>query len=417
MESGRCAQCHGEGVAGEPCVSPGCRLRRYHYVPAAFVTATPSDDVMLGRVVADFMVVGVVGSGGFGHVHHVLQLPLRGRPVQGALKRLRVGGDGERATLLQRFESEADALASLSHPHIVRLLKAGFDGETPYLVIELVTDAVTLEREIDDHRGQPMPDDEIGAIIGQTLNALEAAHAQGIVHRDVKPGNIMLQQVAGYEVFVRVLDFGLAKFIAEGSQTERVMGTLDYMAPEQLRGKDIGPWTDLYALGLVLLTMLAGRPAFSPERAVLVGEKLDPNFDPVGRALGTRLIDASKVAFLRTATAFDRNARYRDVAAFRRAFMDVFGRARTARKLARTRDLSVVPAPREIVAPQRISPAPPSVAPQRATPIVAPQRTAPQPAGSKVWPLLAAVEQTRDMRREQGPPKRINDTVDEPRDP
>jgi len=58
-------------------VSPGCRLRRYHYVPTAFVTTTATDDVMIGRVVADFLVVGVVGSGGFGHVHHVLQLPLR----------------------------------------------------------------------------------------------------------------------------------------------------------------------------------------------------------------------------------------------------------------------------------------------------------------------------------------------------
>ncbi len=394
-------------------MSPGCRLRRYHYVPTAFVTTTATDDVMIGRVVADFLVVGVVGSGGFGHVHHVLQLPLRGRPVQGALKRLRLGNDGERSALLQRFESEADALASLSHPHIVRLLKAGFDGETPYLVIELVTDAVTLEREIDDHRGEPMSDEEVVAIVGQTLNALEAAHGQGIVHRDVKPGNIMLQRVAGYEVFVRVLDFGLAKFIAEGSQTERVMGTLDYMAPEQLRGKDIGPWTDLYALGLVLLTMLTGRAAFSPERAVLVGEKLDPDFDPVAKALGGRLLDASRVAFLRTATAFDRQARYRDVAAFRRAFVDVFGRARAPRKLARTRDLSVVPSPSPIVAPQSIPEPAPIVAPQR----IAPRTPPTMPAGTKMWPLLAAVEQTRDLRREQGPPRRVNDTVDEPRDP
>ena len=96
MESGRCPHCHRDGPAGEPCASPGCALRRYHYVPASFVPELSKlggddDDPLLGRVVADFLVVGVVGSGGFGNVHHVLQLPLRARPVQGALKRLKLG--------------------------------------------------------------------------------------------------------------------------------------------------------------------------------------------------------------------------------------------------------------------------------------------------------------------------------------
>ncbi|MCC6625613.1 MAG: serine/threonine protein kinase [Deltaproteobacteria bacterium] len=406
---------------------------------------------MLGRVVADFLVVGVLGSGGFGNVHHVLQLPLRSRPVQGALKRLRPpSGTGsnidarDHATLLQRFESEADALASLSHPNIVRLLKAGLDGDTPYLVLELVADAETLEREIEDHvrSGSTLTDIEIFAITDQILNALEAAHEQGIVHRDIKPGNVMLQRVAGYDVFVRVLDFGLAKFISESSETQRVMGTLDYMAPEQLRGKDIGPWTDLYALGLLVLRMLTGRTAFSADRVVLVNEKLDVRYDPVRCALGERDIDAEKAAFLRRATAFDRHERYASVTLFRKAFHGAFQPSPRdrQRKVVRTRDLAHAVDTPEASLPQLLGsgaeiiqlgavpsmPAPepePAPAPvvrlatprelpaatpllplssvrQRLEPLAppAPPSGPPAPASGQRWPLLEAVEKSRTRR-------------------
>jgi len=418
MEVGRCPQCHHEGLAGEPCDSPGCRLRRYHYIPASYARSVASDDPMLGRVVAEFLVVGVVGSGGFGNVHHVVQLPLRGRPIQGALKRLRLTrgpneGERDRHNLLARLESEADALASLSHPHIVRLLKAGLDGDTPYLVLELVTDADTLERELDYYArsGTTINDDELLAIATQTLNALEAAHAKDIVHRDVKPGNIMLRRVAGYDVFVRVLDFGLAKFIGESSETARVMGTLDYMAPEQLRGKDIGPWTDLYALGLVILAMVTGRPSYSSDRAVLVNEKLDPGFDPVRQAVGTFALDSARLAFLRTATAHDRHQRYPSLPAFRRALLDAFKPNLTRggnSKLARTRDLSIVPPPpgKEQQAP-RLAPITPIPTRRPAPPphiwqVPVPVLTRPEvPAWgeAKRWPLLLAVDASRQARK------------------
>jgi len=448
MEDGHCPQCRREGTAGEPCTSPGCRLRRYHLVPASYATDLDLDDPMLGRVVADFLVVGVLGSGGFGNVHHVLQLPLRSRPVQGALKRLRptsASGSSmdprDHGALLQRFESEADALASLSHPNIVRLLKAGLDGDTPYLVLELVADAETLEREIDDHarHGTTLTELEVFAITDQILNALEAAHAQGIVHRDIKPGNVMLQRVAGYDVFVRVLDFGLAKFIAESSETQRVMGTLDYMAPEQLRGKDIGAWTDLYALGLLVLRMLTGRTAFSADRVVLVNEKLDPRYDPVRSALGERDLDPEKVAFLRRAVAHDRHDRYATVQLFRKAFHLAFQPAPKdrQRRVVRTRDLThavespestlpallgqgadliqlapaPAPAPEPELAPVVRLPTPrelpaakpfvPNTGPRARpdpTPIPSPSPSPPPAASGQRWPLLEAVERSRSRR-------------------
>lgn len=431
MENGRCPQCRREGLAGEPCVSEGCRLRRYHCVPQAYaggelLVSPDLDDPMLGRVVADFLVVGVLGSGGFGNVHHVLQLPLRARPVQGALKRLRpasVAGRAaddsrqwqNRATMLGRFESEADALASLSHPNIVKLLKAGVDGDVPYLVLELVTDAETLEKELDDHarEGAVMSEPEAVAIVEQALSALEAAHAQNIVHRDVKPGNIMIQRVAGYNVFVRVLDFGLAKFMGESTGSHRVMGTLGYMAPEQLRGTDIGPWTDLYALGLVLLAMLTGRYGFSTEHAVLVNEKLDPGYDPVRRALGERDLPADKAAFLRRAVAHRRQDRYTSVAGFRRALREAFG-ARGPRKPGRTRELgqpllSVVSPeqpteildelPRAVRSLRALTPEPASPpARDRApgSPATPPPRSPSESA--ERWPLLAAIDRARALR-------------------
>lgn len=346
---GLCFLCGAHGPAGLPCPSATCQTRDLHFVPAPDWQPGTTDP-LLGRVIGGFLVVGVLGSGGFGHVHRVLQLPIRARPLQGALKRLRPPtGDSPSALrqhrdLIERFESEADALASLSHPNVVRLLKTGLEGDTPFLVLELVTDAHTLERVLDDlrQRGEPMPEPELMAIVDQTLNALEAAHHKGIIHRDVKPGNLMLQRVAGYDTFVRVLDFGLAKFIAESSDTQRVMGTLDYMAPEQFHGRDIGPWTDLYSLGLLLLAMLTGQTGFAAERAVLLKQKLDPAHDPVGLATAGRDLDATILRFLRRALAFDHAARHEDVPAFRAAFEDAFAglKPRRERVVARTRDLA-----------------------------------------------------------------------------
>jgi serine/threonine protein kinase len=114
---------------------------------------------------------------------------------------------------------------------------------------------------------------EIIAITDQILTPSSRSRA-GIVHQDIKPDNIMLQELAGHPNFVRVLDFGMAKFVQERSDTNFAMGTPTYMAPEQLLRKNIGPWTDLYALRALLLKMVR-RAAFSADRTALIS-RLDP---------------------------------------------------------------------------------------------------------------------------------------------
>ena len=157
-----------------------------------------------------------------------------------------------------RFRHEAVAAAGLSHPFVVTTFDAGEDDGTAFIVMELV-EGESL-RQLLDHQGvlDPGPAAAIGAAVA---DALEYAHRQGIVHRDVKPANVLLAANGG----VKVTDFGIAKAIGADdlTRTGTLIGTARYLAPEQVQGQPAGPRSDVYALGLVLYEMLAGRPAFS----------------------------------------------------------------------------------------------------------------------------------------------------------
>ena len=166
--------------------------------------------------------------------------------------------------------------------------------------------------------GRPDPAMALG-VLNQVLNALEAAHGVGIVHRDIKPDNILLRPVAGDEHHVKVLDFGLAKFLSEGTGTSIALGTPGYMAPEQIKAAGMGPWTDLYAVGVMACEMLTGRWPFEGRTAqVLIACKLDPAFDPAPQLEGLD-VDPEILAFLRQALAHAPADRFRDVASFRAA--------------------------------------------------------------------------------------------------
>ncbi|GAB3852698.1 serine/threonine-protein kinase [Nocardioides maradonensis] len=188
-----------------------------------------------------------IGSGGMADVHRATD-ELLGREV--AVKLLRCGDS-------RRFRTEACTAASLSHPSIVTVLDARLDEERPYLVMELV-DGPTLAQAIADG---PLDPERVRAIGRELAEALAHAHAQGVVHRDVKPGNVLLRP----DGTACLADFGIAR-TADGptdTVTGMVVGSPAYIAPEQVAGEEVGPAADVYALGLVLLEALTGRRAFS----------------------------------------------------------------------------------------------------------------------------------------------------------
>jgi len=158
-----------------------------------------------------------------------------------------------------RFEREARHAAGLSHPRLVTVFDCGVDGSTPFIVMELVA-GPTLRQVLD--RAGTLPLGEAVRIAAAVCEALEVAHAAGLVHRDIKPANIVL---AGSEV--KVLDFGIAR--VDGGTgvtgTAVLLGTAAYLSPEQASGRPAGPQADLYALGCVLMCLITGRLAFDRE--------------------------------------------------------------------------------------------------------------------------------------------------------
>ena len=220
---------------------------------------------MIGKTLGHYQIVEKLGAGGMGEVYKGRDARLD-RVV--ALKILRP--DASRgADLRQRFEREARAIAALNHPHICTLFDVGREGDTDFLVMEYC-EGETLAQRLS--KG-PLPLEQALRYGTEIADALDKAHRAGIVHRDLKPGNIMITRSG-----VKLLDFGVAKLRpASAVATElptrataaepltaagTILGTLHYMAPEQLEGKEADARSDLFSLGAVLYEMLAGKRAF-----------------------------------------------------------------------------------------------------------------------------------------------------------
>jgi Tol biopolymer transport system component len=222
-----------------------------------------------GSRIGSYEIIGALGAGGMGEVYRARDSKL-GREV--ALKVLpeAFASDHDR---IARFEREAQVLASLNHPHIAHIHGFESSQDSRALVMELVEGPTLADRL----RAGPIPLDEALAIARQIAEALEAAHERGIIHRDLKPANIKVTD----EGIVKVLDFGLAKAIEpavtgaavsqsptlsiHATQAGIVLGTAAYMSPEQARGKPADARADIWAFGVVLFEMLAGRSPFEGE--------------------------------------------------------------------------------------------------------------------------------------------------------
>ncbi|MBL8921881.1 MAG: protein kinase [Myxococcaceae bacterium] len=223
-----------------------------------------------GRKIGEYEITARIGVGGMGEVYEGRQ-PLIGKRV--AVKVLLPSLSNEKE-LVERFLSEARAVNEIRHRGIVDIFSFGqLEGGSHYFVMEFL-EGQAFDRIL-KQRG-PLPIGEALSYIEEVLDALESAHAAGIVHRDIKPSNIFLVNTGRGKPYVKLLDFGIAKLgaLANGSDSapqtraSMILGTPDYISPEQARGKPISAATDLYALGVVLFEMVTGFRPFRGENTL-----------------------------------------------------------------------------------------------------------------------------------------------------
>ena len=242
---------------------------------------------MIGKTLAHYEIVEKIGAGGMGEVYRARDSRLN-RDVAVKVLPGHISADPE---VRQRFEREARVISSLSHPNICTLYDVGCEDGVDFLVMEYLEGETLYDRL----RRDPLPAKEVLSLGAQIADALDRAHRAGIIHRDLKPGNIMLTRDGA-----KLLDFGLAKTAEMGAasvatsvlteaNTEKpltaegtILGTFQYMAPEQLEGKSLDARTDIFSLGAVLYEMATGKRAFAGgSQASLIASILERDPAPI----------------------------------------------------------------------------------------------------------------------------------------
>lgn len=260
--------------------------------------------MLLGkRISGRYKVLEMIGGGGMSNVYLAHDMILD-RDV--AIKVLRYDFSNE-DDLHRRFQREALSATSLTHPNIVNIFDVGEDGDIHYLVMEYV-EGKTLKQYIVD--SAPLPPREAVDIMKQLTSAISNAHQNQIIHRDIKPQNILMDD----EYHVKVTDFGIAMALSATSftQTNSVLGTVHYLSPEQARGGTATKKSDIYALGIVLYELLTGELPFSGESAVSIALKHLQTETPSVRAVRPEIPQSLENVVMK-ATAKDPLHRYRTV--------------------------------------------------------------------------------------------------------
>ena len=249
------------------------RVLARELVDRNWLTPYQANQLLLGRgndlLVGSYRIVDRLGEGGMGQVFKAYHVSMDRIIALKIIAKDRVSNP----TAVARFYREVRAVAKLSHPNIVIAFEVNEVGQTPFLAMEYV-EGIDLAKLV--QQSGPLPIPRACDYIRQAAVGLQHAHEKGLVHRDIKPGNLMVTRPSPNELpLIKILDFGLARFESESdhagrlTQLGKVMGTVDYMAPEQAqnpRTADIR--ADIYSLGCTLFYLLTGKPPFEGEDAV-----------------------------------------------------------------------------------------------------------------------------------------------------
>ena len=337
-------------------------------------------------------ITGELGKGAMGVVYKATD-PNIGRTV--AIKTTRLDAHGlDTEDLLRRFRNEARAAGTLNHPNIVTIYDAGEQEGVFYIAMEYI-EGETLHGLLSQHRSLPV--EKVIDIVRQVCAGLDYAHAHGVIHRDVKPANIMLAASGA----VKVMDFGIAKAGGTVTATGQVLGTPNYMSPEQVKGKPIDGRSDLFSVGVLLYEMLTGEKPFDGQNVTTIIYKIVSENPIPPRELDVT-IHPGLSAVVTKALAKAPDERYQtgaELVADLANYKSLGSESGATQLISAAGDRTVVtPAPPPTRPPAPLAPAPPSPTVQQAS---APGMNMRVLVGVVVLLLIAALIAWRVYRRHQ----------------
>lgn len=326
--TGICPYCEKQrGKVGDLCPEQSCAKKGYHLIPEKWLESAKKMhikkrlpfDPLLGRYIDRYLIAGKLGEGGMGKVYLAYQMPLERIVAIKIISIQRMDQSG-----IDRFKAEAKTLSILDHPNIVKIFDYGIEEGRglPYMVLEYVKHGRTLRQRLFEVKKEYgyIPGSIILQIFEQILSGLGAAHAMGIIHRDMKPSNCLITKIHDNPFMVKILDFGLAKALNENGladsslhkDQESFLGTPLYMAPEQnpLNPGPIDARADLYAVAVMLYEIFTGvRPFEGKNIGEILRKKQDLSFRPLDAPEAASLPTALK-DFLRKGLAPNPSDRY-----------------------------------------------------------------------------------------------------------
>jgi len=272
---------------------------------------------MIGNVVGSYKITDKIGEGGMGAVFRGIDVMLE-REV--AIKMLRPELSRQ-PNIVERFRSEAVTLAKLNHPNIATLYSFLRQGDDFFMVMEFVR-GETLDNVI-RNLGAMACDRAIG-LLCQALEGIDHAHRMGIIHRDIKPANIMMTESGT----LKVMDFGIARVLGTARMTKQgnIVGTIEYMSPEQVRGQETDARSDIYSLGILLYEMLTGRVPFASDSEYDLMKMQIEDAPAPPRVFAAHIPQAIEQAIMRS-LAKKPDARFQSAAEFRNMLLGATGTA------------------------------------------------------------------------------------------